>query len=357
MRTAQLFRHSFAAFFIAVLLSGAVLAAVAVASLEERPEGSLRRGRWTAALQASFEKALPIYEPALHLWTAGRYALFREGGPGLLVGREGWLFTTEELTPAPPEEERIAESIDFVGRSVRALRERGARTAIVLLPAKARLYRDKLPTAALPEPVAARYPRALEQLREASPGIVVPDLLTAFRAARDAGVRVFLRTDTHWSPVGAAYAARHVAARLVEAGELPAMERREFETRREDSVAHRGDLLRFLPLGPFQEALGPPPDRISPRVTRPAAAASADALFADPAVPVTLVGTSYSAGELWNFRGALAEALRADVLSVAEAGRGPFTPMQDYLESETISDQPPALVIWEIPERYLVSPP
>ena len=70
---------------------------------------------------------------------------------------------------------------------------------------------------------------------------------------------------------------------------------------------------------------------------------------------VAVVGTSYSADSRWSFTEALKISLQADVLSVAAAGEGPFAPMAEYLESDTLSELPPQLVIWEIPERYVTS--
>jgi alginate O-acetyltransferase complex protein AlgJ len=72
---------------------------------------------------------------------------------------------------------------------------------------------------------------------------------------------------------------------------------------------------------------------------------------------VVLVGTSYSAGPLWSFDSALKVTLQADVLNVAEQGRGPFEPMQELLGSGVLADVQADVVIWEIPERYFLSPP
>jgi len=350
-----------AVFFLLVLVAGALLSAIAFASIDHTPGGSALTGEWTATLQGSFEESLPIYEPALQLWTAISYAAFGQGGRGVLVGHDGWLFTEQELTIAESERDRMEESLSFIRTAAASLRERGASLAILLLPAKARVYTDKLPRAALPAAVAARYDMALRRLRDTVPALTVPDLRTAFLEAREDGASVFLRTDTHWTPTGAALAAEALAEGLSGSAAVNRLDTQRFRTRRTETVVHHGDLLRFLPLGPFQESLGPRPDRVSIRETTPESAitdaSAADALFADPSIAVTLVGTSYSAGELWNFRGAVAAALETDVLNVAEEGRGPFSPMQDYLESETITDQPPVLVVWEIPERYLVSPP
>ena len=47
------------------------------------------------------------------------------------------------------------------------------------------------------------------------------------------------------------------------------------------------------------------------------------------------------------------ENLKTDVLNAAEEGLGPFDTMKKYLDNEAFKSQPPELVIWEIPERYL----
>ena len=66
-----------------------------------------------------------------------------------------------------------------------------------------------------------------------------------------------------------------------------------------------------------------------------------------------LIGSSYSANSLWNFTGALQEALSREVVNFASEGKGPVLPMLDYLMSEDFTGKPPRLVIWEFPERYL----
>jgi len=79
-------------------------------------------------------------------------------------------------------------------------------------------------------------------------------------------------------------------------------------------------------------------------------------LLGDAETPeVALVGTSYSAQPRWNFHGALQEALQQDVGNYAKEGLGPFAPMFEYLKSADFAQAPPRLVVWEIPERYLVT--
>jgi alginate O-acetyltransferase complex protein AlgJ len=163
---------------------------------------------------------------------------------------------------------------------------------------------------------------------------------------------VFLKTDTHWTLYGAKVAATELADVVTKNNLLPSFGMTTFTTTSAKTpTLHKGDLLNYLPLGSLQERLGPAFDELKEQTT-----ASKDAgggLFGESTIPVTLVGTSYSANERWNFEGALKEALGTDVLNIADEGEGPVVPMQDYLGSQALKDTPPELVVWEVPERFL----
>jgi alginate O-acetyltransferase complex protein AlgJ len=184
-----------------------------------------------------------------------------------------------------------------------------------------------------------------------SRGIDAPDLATALREARTRR-DVFLRTDTHWTAFGASVAAEALAPSARRELDAHGSPREEYAQERDGWSERAGDLLSFIPLGPFQSAMGIRPDTVETPSTS-ARAESAAELFGELQIPVALVGTSYSAAGAWNFDGALKVALQADVLKVAVEGQGPFVPMQRYLESSAIDDPRPDVVIWEIPERYL----
>ena len=164
--------------------------------------------------------------------------------------------------------------------------------------------------------------------------------------------RVSLLRDTHWTPAGTAAAAFSAPSRaaLVRSG----VGEQQFATVVQGEVVHHDDLMPFLTLaGRARERFGP--ELVRREATSPLAVAptSGSALLATPSILVALVGTSYSADPLWNFAGALQVELAADVLVVAAEGCGPFLALQEYLASPTFAELPPALVIWEIPERYL----
>lgn len=302
-------------------------------------------GDWASTYSAGFDKALPIRDFSIELWTLVSFSLFREGRDGVLVGDNDWLYSKEEFAIEGRLQETLQRRLGWIVAIQGELSRQGIDLAVALVPAKSRVYPEHLGRYRWPADLDSVYQNARQYL--ASHGILAPDLLEQLLASkRDAPV--FLRTDTHWTPAGAAVVAQAVAAAAGAQGDA------HFVTVAEPAIEHRGDLLNFIPLGRFAGS-GPLPDRLVPVRTEAAGEGDADAsaLLGDSGVPVVLVGTSYSANRLWNFDGALRQALKADLVNAAKEGMGPFRPMREMLVSATLADAAPKLVIWEIPERYL----
>lgn len=340
------------AFFLLCVLLGAATVFLTPETFELPERGSWVRGERTAQYERDLDASLPFRDLAITTWGVLEYTLFREGRPGVLIGEGDWLFTDEEFAVYPDEAARLSATLRDVEQVRAALAEHGADLVVALLPAKARVYEEQLGRYRLPDAVAARY----ETFRSAldARGVLAPDLLTPLVEAKGTAP-VFLRTDTHWTPFGAQVVASALAEAVRE--ELPEgseLFTAEYETRALPPEPFRGDLLAFVPLGPL-EHLGPPPETLTPQVTE-ALEASGGGLFDAPEIPVALVGTSYSAGERWNFAGALREAFGADVLNVADEGQGPLPPMRAFLDSAALRETPPEVVVWELPERYVPIP-
>ncbi len=354
-RKALLFWLSGAA--LALVLAAAVALAAANPALRTGPGPAPGRtraldGSWTRAYERRFEEGLALRGPAVAFWALLRYVLFAEGNHGVLVGKEGWLFTAEEFQEARD----LQASLQVDEAAVREVRQelagRGVRLVVALVPAKARVYPEKLGRYSLPAGAADRY----RKLRALLDGLRVPapDLLAPLREARRLG-EVFLRNDTHWTPLGAGAAAEALAGTLDGLLSEAASPRARFASSEGPPREYRGDLLNFLPLGRFQKFLGPGPELVRPRLTV-AVEEPAEGLFDQPAIPVVLVGTSYSAGELWNLEGALKTAVEADVLNVAKEGQGPLAPMRALLAGAVLEEVRAKVVVWEIPERYFRLP-
>ena len=306
-------------------------------------------GAWASALEREVDEANGYRQLGVVFFGWLEYFVFGEGRPGVLVGEDGWLFTTEEFELCADEDAELSAWLDRVEQVRTRLDAQDSALVVALLPAKARLYPEQLGRYRWPEASGQRYERFRDGLL--ARGVQAPDLAGPMQAQAADGEPLFLRTDTHWTPQGAALVARLLA----DATRPDGLAITRYATQAAaQPLAHEGDLLSYLPLGPLQ-ALGPAPDLVRTVQTQPAESDAGLGLFDEVSIPITLVGTSYSAAESWNFSGALRQAYQADVLDAAQEGRGPLQPMLEYLEDESFVQSPPALVVWEIPERYLCS--
>ncbi|MEM9435653.1 MAG: hypothetical protein AAGA15_01320 [Pseudomonadota bacterium] len=303
------------------------------------PDTSLLSGHYQRLYEDAFKGNMPLRDGARAAYTALTMAVFHEAGPDVVIGDQNWIFTAEEFRE-PVEAVPFAETLSEVRD---ALAAHDITLIPIIVPDKARVYADHLPR---PRSAAieARYDTSLGALSEM--GFAAIDLRTVLVEARTTGA-TYMRTDTHWSPLGAQIAAEAVAA---EAG-LTSSGSTSFETTFAAETAFQGDLRPFVDTGPFARWVGVDPETIVQPVTT--SSASGLGLFDDPEIGIVLVGTSFSARTEFNFAGFLQEATGQSLVSLAVEGRGPFAPMQDALQSGAITDLSPTVVIWEIPERYI----
>jgi alginate O-acetyltransferase complex protein AlgJ len=345
-------RILYIALFMALLLALGAWSTRSFFGFSTTAETTVLNGRWTKAVETHYDDEFPIKRLGTNLWAALDFKLFNEGRPGVVLGRDQWLYSDEEFNPIVNEELNLQGNYALVEGVRQTLQKRGVKLVMAIVPAKVRLY---------PEHLGDVHPASIHDnlykdfhARVAANKILAPDLLGPLQQAKQNGQQVFLRTDTHWTPTGAEIAAKQLAKAIAEKTPLNSAPQR-FVTEAEKTEQHKGDLTLFLPLDPLFSNLMPPQEPLEKRTTRVAEdqPAGDDALFAESEVPVALIGTSYSANPNWNFVGALKEALQSDVVNYSEDGHGPILPMLSYLKSDAFKDSPPQVLIWEFPERYL----
>ncbi|TPG75955.1 alginate O-acetyltransferase [Pseudomonas mandelii] len=315
-------------------------------------ETTVLNGRWTKAVETHYDDEFPIKRLGTNLWAALDFKLFNEGRPGVVLGRDQWLYSDEEFNPIVNEELNLQGNYALVEGVRQELKAKGVKLVMAIVPAKTRLYPEHLGEVK-PSSIHANLYEDFHA-HVAANKILAPDLFGPMLKAKLDGQQVFLRTDTHWTPEGAQIAAETLAKTIAEKTPLSG-EPQHFITEPAEKVTHKGDLRLFLPLDPLFENLMPKPEPLQKRNTVAAQdqPAGDDALFANAEVPVALIGTSYSANPNWNFVGALKQALNSDVVNYAEDGHGPILPMLSYLKSDAFKNSPPQVLIWEFPERYL----
>ncbi|MDO7903066.1 alginate O-acetyltransferase [Pseudomonas sp. K1(2024)] len=312
---------------------------------------TLLDGKLAKAAETHYDEQFPIKRVGTNLWAALDFTLFNEGRPGVVLGRDQWLFSDEEFKPDASAGQQMQDNLALI-RGVRdTLQQRNIELVLAIVPAKARVYAEYLGKEQPASLHGELFNQFHAQARQAN--VFAPDLLAPLQQAKARG-QVFLRTDTHWTPMGAEVVAQSLGE-AVKRQQLLKAEPQAYITEAGKSAPYKGDLTNFLPLDPLFSDLLPHPDTLQQRTTRPAQTQGEgdDALFADASIPVALVGTSYSANPHWNFLGALQQALHSDVANYAEDGHGPIQPMLKFLQSDAFKNTPPQVVVWEFPERYL----
>jgi len=309
--------------------------------------GQLSHGLLGTTLEAVYKTELPHRDFAVELVGAARYLALGEGRRGVIVGRQGWLFSEEEFRGAANADGGISRGVREISKVAVDLRSRGLHLIVVPLPAKSDVYREYLTDQRYASIAERRYADFLDAMSAAQ-----IDVVDARKALLRAKVQdnVFLKTDTHWTPAGARAVSDEIAASSQISGQT------HFLLKDEPSRELEGDLVKFVAGARLASSIGLKNEVVTPQTALAHEAGPiTDILGQDEAFPVVLVGTSYSANDTWSFPAYLEAALGANVLNVAEIGRGPVVPMQKFLAgSHQIEGQP--TVLWEFPVRYLTEP-
>jgi len=304
-------------------------------------------GEAATQIDSYYKKIMPHRVPSIDAMGAARYAIFKEGRSGVVVGNDGWLFSREEFAAPLDRTVDLSEAATGLAQIRDALTAKGINLVVVPLPAKADVYREHLSNAVIPDDLMQLYNDFVALLD--TQGIRYVDTRQPLLTAKPEG-QLFLTTDTHWTPLGAAVTAAAVGDAL---GQTTPQA---YTISAKAPAEREGDLSKFIVTGGLAPLVGLGPESVTPYQATTSADAPAGDIFGPSSIPYVLTGTSYSANELWSFSESLKAALGADVLNMAEEGKGPIAPMRTLLQSDTLTDNPPETVIWEFPIRYLGQP-
>jgi alginate O-acetyltransferase complex protein AlgJ len=279
-----------------------------------------------------------------------------------LPGQNDWLFYRYEWAQANDAPDTKA-TLQLLSKMQGHFAKNGVSLMLVLVPSKIRIYADQLPAANKLDPYTdGKYNQALKFLRERQ--VAVADLNSAFLNSplRVSDTPLFLRLDTHWAPSGALLAAQTVKAEIERQPALkqvydaiPEVAYDLLWAKQKVNKRER-DLIAQLPKGSPEY----PPEQVLPYQVQPKNSAASTSLVsgdASSAVAITAIGSSYTDAAS-GYPDGLRYALQRELLDISiPVLQGPWVGMEAYVSDLAFQRSRPKLLLWEIPERELRSPP
>jgi alginate O-acetyltransferase complex protein AlgJ len=264
---------------------------------------------------------------------------------------------------------RLDQQIDLIHAIHTSLKARGTKLVIALVPMVHRIYQSELPSNfKLPTILPNLYGITAERLNHL--GVLAPDIETPFREyARHDKLQtpLFMRADHHWSPTGALEAARIVTNAIQKhySPELATMPEVKYtmNLRAAKTYPDYGSFYRSLPAtqraGIKLDSIRVPEFSVqanpaSNPQTNGEASGLGLGLLTDTTPRITVVGTSFSAIQAFGFANSIAQRLSRDVLNAAQAGKEAWQPLGEYIASDAFQNNPPSILIWEIPQTFLI---
>lgn len=336
---------------LALMMIYSIPQLVTFASTEEETLSLYLDGQLSRKFEQQFDGNLPVRPKAISFWSDIRYVLFNEGESGVVVGRDDWLYSNEELLIPNKLDEVLSGHLGKIKTINGELKAAGRDLIIVPVPLKAAIYPEHLKRP-LDTRLGGLYQKFLADLKNSNiKAVSLDSTFNDYKVAHEKDAPLYLSRDTHWSPVGANLAAKTIAKMYPDL-----VASKSYRSATIETTDYQGDLTNFVQASDWLAGRIRAPEQVPLYETVPIVdASSSDALFGDVEQSIDLVGTSYSEIDTWNFRGFLQQSLARDVTSYSLKEKGPFVSMSQYMESE-LAESESASVIWEFPVRVLLMP-
>lgn len=263
----------------------------------------------------------------------------RESLKYLVPGQDGWLFISKKdfMTDFVLRE----ASIEAFQKFQKKLHEKGTELVLVVVPQRGLFHADKIEVENFDITKARQnFKNMIEQLQQA--GLPVnnsPD----FENTQVYGYE----RDHHWNVHGAKLIAQETANAIKKIPIYSEIEKQEFVIEKGKEIYFKGSFYN-----PIKDICGIelPVHKIKEQVS----VSKNDDLFGDSKTNIVLVGTSFSeqGKSFANFVGHLRVELSADIENRSIGGGGVSKSLLEYLKSEDFKNNPPKILIWEMPGFY-----
>jgi alginate O-acetyltransferase complex protein AlgJ len=275
-----------------------------------------------------------------------------------LLGEAGWLAVESELSDGPDARAGTQTTTEMLSKVSRWLRIKRIPLVLAIIPNKTRLYSYAFfPGGHLEEPQRSSYQNLYQNLQNA--GVSTLDLASQMRDSNEWKSGLYYRWDSHWNQLGSSLASRLITKYVTQKGWRKLLPTVRYHLERDgkprptptDIPDKKLSINGFVLDDSAKMRLGilPPPTE-KYQLYKASAPESGSSLF-DDAPATVLIGTSFSAEvEKHAFPDNLQMALQSPVANVSIPGGGIATSAGEYFTGDAYSENPPKLIVWEVPE-------
>lgn len=275
-------------------------------------------------------------------------AMAADSGSSVIEGSDGWLFPGWERSDQS-DRNGLAANIKLLQEARDLLAARKIGLLVMVVPAKAAFYRQRLPQQVQLAPeVLSRYSDVLDLLNKA--GINSFDDRAVLQTVEQGKQTAFYRADYHWTAWAAEASAEVAAQRISSSWSLPAGGTGTVLGEWTNDRRY-GDLASNFMSPAERKRIGR--DTYTVRKT----AEAGDVLLDTGPAPVQVVGNSFVQPYL-GFPQKLSNALSQPVGLTWNPGNvGPWKTMLDAVERPDFARSKPLVVVWQFNEAQLESGP
>ncbi|MFZ6690445.1 alginate O-acetyltransferase AlgX-related protein [Undibacterium sp. SXout20W] len=355
-KKAGAWRYVPAVSFAAIMLTGLVVSVSSLMNVSQKtwqemaPVQRIVQGESTRRFTTQLNEHFLWSKPFAKIQRAVDWNIARDTGAAVSVGCTDWFFLNDELNTFDGGSQNANARAYMVEQVAHLLKQRGVSLMVAVVPDKTRIEQEHLCGVHRPAAFAQRAEMWINTLRKNQ--VEVIDLREALESVK---TERYYRTDSHWNETGADAAALAIARRLQDLQLADKTDLKPAPGAIKTVTEERpGDLFRVSNLEGVPLWLRPPVEKVASSTVAPVANKSDD-LFGDGGLPsIALVGTSFSLRG--NFVPFMSQHLGVPVANLAKDGGDFDGAAMTYLQSKAFQQEPPKVVIWEVPERMLQKP-
>ncbi|MFZ6689492.1 alginate O-acetyltransferase AlgX-related protein [Undibacterium sp. SXout11W] len=355
-KKAGAWRYVPAVSFAAIMLTGLVVSVSSLMNVPQKtwqemaPVQSIVQGESTRRFTTQLNEHFLWSKPFAKIQRAVDWNIAHDAGAAVSAGCTDWFFLNDELSTFDRATQNANARAYMVGQVALQLKQRGVSLVVAVVPDKTRIEQEHLCGIHRPAAFDQRAENWSNALRKNQ--IEVIDLREALESVK---TERYYRTDSHWNETGADAAALAIARRLQDLQLADKTDLKPAPGAIKTVTEERpGDLFRVSNLEGVPLWLRPPVEKVASSTVVPVANKSDD-LFGDGGLPsIALVGTSFSLRG--NFVPFMSQRLGVPVANLAKDGGDFDGAAMAYLQSKAFQQEPPKVIIWEVPERMLQRP-